>query len=316
MIRVFSPLAIAVLIVAPGGRQPVYAQNSPARQPPPRFEACWQNAANGNPVPRSDIGPFGSTLEDENHAGIHNPGTPNVPATNVTFVRGPDGSWSNSATGAPVPNSDLGPFGSTQEDENHAGIHNPGTPNVPATNVTFVRVPCPPPLTASMGGLPRIVDFPSAAQAGDAIRLRVAGADPADASLWLDNHRLDATVVSSGLATLTVPVGFSLGAHQLVLRSHDQESAVTIHIVNLFADPLATTEPGVVQTVTVHVEGLTDADAGTMYFKTADPAQFVSGNAIDSAPVVGGIATTQIVGVHVGPAVIQFKLVVTPKPTK
>ena len=100
------------------------------------------------------------------------------------------------------------------------------------------------------------------------------------------------------------------------VRSHDQESAVTIHIVNLFADPLATTEPGVVQTVTVHVEGLTDADAGTMYFKTADPAQFVSGNAIDSAPVVGGIATTQIVGVHVGPAVIQFKLVVTPKPTK
>jgi hypothetical protein len=51
-----------------------------------------------------------------------------------------------------------------------------------------------------------------------------------------------------------------------------------------------------------------------MYFKTADPAQFVSGHAIDSAPVVGGVATTQIVGVHTGPAVIQFKLVVTPKP--
>lgn len=144
--------------------------------------------------------------------------------------------------------------------------------------------------------------------------MHVAGANPFESTFWIDNRKIDTTDVSIDAATLTLPANVGRGPHQLVVRSHDQESIVSIHIVTLTADPLGTTQPGVVQTVTVHVGGLDAIDTATMYFKTADPAKFVSDKPIESAPVIDGVATTQIVGIHQGPAVIQFKLVVAPRP--
>jgi len=110
---------------------------------------CWINAKDGHPVPNSDLGPFGSRQDplDPNHATISAAAAAGFPATSVTFVRGSDGSWSNAANGNPVPNSDLGPFGSHQDplDSNHATISAAAAAGFPATSVTFVRVPCPPP---------------------------------------------------------------------------------------------------------------------------------------------------------------------------
>jgi hypothetical protein len=276
-------------------------------------KSCWIDAKTGKRVRTGPVGWSPTGVNPHPYVSSPDPNHVENSVTGQTFVNDPTKGWIDAKTGAPVA---TGPVGWSPTGVNpHPYVSSPDPNHVEnsVTGQTFVRIPCPP-VTATTDGRPQILDAPSAAQGGDAIRFHVAGANPFDSTFWFDNRKIDATGVARDSATLTLPMNASLSAHQLVMRSHDQESAVTIHIVNLFADPLATTEPGVVQTVTVHVEGLTDADAGTMYFKTADPAQFVSGNAIDSAPVVGGVATTQIVGVHTGPAVIQFKLVVTPKP--
>ena len=271
--------------------------------------SCWIDAKTGN---RVGTGPPGwSPTGASPNAQASNPDPNHVEYGGHTFVNDPNKGWIDAATGDRVRVGPPGwsPIGASP----NAQASNPDPNHVEYGGHTFVRIPCPP-ATPSLDGRPHIVDAPSAAQAGDTIRVRVTGANPFDSTFWIDNRKVEATGITGDTATLVVPVGAGMGAHQLVLRSHDQESVVKIHLVTLTADPLGTTEPGVAQTVTVHVEGLNASDVATMYFKTADPAQFASGKPLESAPVIDGIATTTIVGIHEGRAVIQFKLVVAPRP--
>ena len=121
--------------------------NIPANQPAPPpsggnatpGQTQWINSATGKPVPANDIVPRGAQLNDPrdpNHAFI--PSGPTVPGTD--YVRLPDNSWINSATGKPVPVNDLVPRGARlndPRDTNHAFI--PSGPTVPGTD--YVRVP-------------------------------------------------------------------------------------------------------------------------------------------------------------------------------
>jgi hypothetical protein len=104
---------------------------------------CWINAKTGVPVPVGDLYPGGSDRDplDPNHATIGSHLTNEVPTQ--TFVREPDNTWTNSATGVPVPTDDLYPGGSDRDplDPNHATIGSHLTNEVPTQ--TFVRVTCP-----------------------------------------------------------------------------------------------------------------------------------------------------------------------------
>ena len=209
--------------------------------------------------------------------------------------------WINAATGVPVPTSQLLPEGAQFDDpeHNHASIP------LGTLRPNFVRVPCPP------TNATQIVDVPSAAQVGDVVRIRYTVPEQRDIAFSLDGRKLVPTEISADSATVTVPADIALGPHQFTLESGGKKSSTVVHVVKVSVDPLGTTEPGVEQTVTVHVEGLTPVDAGVMYFRTADPAKFVSGKPIESSPVVNGVARTQIVGIHEGRAIVQFKLVVS-----
>jgi len=116
---------------------------------------CWINAATGQPVPLSALVPRGATPDplDPNHASrpsyVTGPsGFP--PGPGADYVRGIGGSWTNAATGQPVPESGIVPQGATPDpiDPNHASrpsyVTGPsGFPPVPGAD--YVRVPCPPP---------------------------------------------------------------------------------------------------------------------------------------------------------------------------
>src|ERR1039457_1170331 len=111
--------------------------------------SCWIDAATGNSVP---TGPFGwsptGTSSLDSH-GFSNPDPNHVSTPRHTYVRLDDGSWTDAATGNPVP---TGPFGwsptGTSSLDSH-GFSNPDPNHVSTPRHSYVRIPCPPPSTAS-----------------------------------------------------------------------------------------------------------------------------------------------------------------------
>jgi hypothetical protein len=172
MMRRFG--TVAFIVAAVGLSQSSNAQTGAAPQKTPQADVCWQNAATGKPVPKENLVPNGATLDptDPDRAsqaqinpgqpGSIIPGNPPIPPSapnTINYVRGADGSWSNAATGQPIPNGNLVPNGATldptdpdrasqaQINPGQPGSIIPGNPPIPPSapnTINYVRVPCPP----------------------------------------------------------------------------------------------------------------------------------------------------------------------------
>jgi hypothetical protein len=76
--------------------------------------------------------------------------------------------------------------------------------------------------------------------------------------------------------------------------------------VTLTVDPIATSEVGTVQTVRVHVHGLS---TGNMLFEVSGAAQLLNGQSSVTVPVKDGIAEVQIRGTSKGAAAVKYQFI-------
>src|SRR5271154_5285655 len=129
VMRTFA--TVAFFVAAVGLSRSSNAQTGTAPQKPPQTGVCWQDAATGQPVPKENLVPNGATQDrtDPNRAstspdtnpeggaftGSGNPNREQATTGTRNFVRGADGSWSDAATGQPVPNGNLVPSGAHQD---------------------------------------------------------------------------------------------------------------------------------------------------------------------------------------------------------
>ena len=105
-----------------------------------------------------------------------------------------------------------------------------------------------------------------------------------------------------------VPSEARLGRHLITIVSDGKRSnALPADFITLTPDPLAPSEPGVEETLVVHVDGVGD-DPATMSFDIAGPATLLDGGNRATVPVLAGIAQIRLRGTHAGAALVRFKL--------
>jgi len=150
----------------------------------------------------------------------------------------------------------------------------------------------------------------SSVQPGDTMTLHVQGNDPLSTRFALDGKPVKLLGVSNNSAVVQFDPSTSLAHHQLVMLSNnDQTPPLNIVFVKLTPHALRVSHPGVTQTVTVEVAGLTPSDGATMYFKLdGDAADMVSGGNAATVPVTHGKAEVQIIGKHAGQILLRFRL--------
>ncbi len=157
-------IAVAALSLAMAG---AFGQTAFAQTPANPAGDCWIDAKTGQAVPVVPAGgihlePASGTQHPFRINDVQvNPLNPNQASNSKTgqnFVRQPDGSWIDAATGQPVPTIPSGgihlePASSTQHPFRINDVQvNPLNPNQASNSTTgqnFVRIPCPPPSTAS-----------------------------------------------------------------------------------------------------------------------------------------------------------------------
>ncbi len=136
-------MAVAAMVVA-------FSQTALAQGSPPCKDACWIDAKTGERVPTI---PGGALYEDGGrlHSGLQIGGGNEAhnPKTGQNFTR-IDGTWIDAKSGLCVPTI---PGGALYEDGGrlHSGLQIGGGNEAhnPKTGQNFVRIPCPPPSTAS-----------------------------------------------------------------------------------------------------------------------------------------------------------------------
>ena len=136
---------LTLLVMFAGVACTAFAQNVASSSTSPCY--IWIDAATGKPA--KTLIPLGAKLDplDPNHATrptTPDPNGPDIPGAD--YFRGPDGSWTDSATGKPA--QTLVPLGAKVDplDPNHAirpTTPDPSGPDIPGA--TYVRVPCPQP---------------------------------------------------------------------------------------------------------------------------------------------------------------------------
>ncbi len=133
-------------------------ERAQAQTASPTSQYCWVDAKTGQPAP--NVLPAGARPDPFNPNQASRPSVPagpNFPAVpGADFVRGPDGSWTNAATGQPAPNVLPAGAGPDPFNPNQASRPSvPAGPNFPAVpGQDFVRVPCPPPSQSATGFSP------------------------------------------------------------------------------------------------------------------------------------------------------------------
>ena len=156
---------------------------------------------------------------------------------------------------------------------------------------------------------PRILESTSSAQPGDILTIHIAGNDPQSTRFLLDGREITTLGASNNSAVVQVPPNTTLAPHALVLESANKKSpALQVAIVKLTPEPVAPSEPGVVQTVRVHVEGLAPQTQATMFFEVGGAATMAGGGTTARVPVTNGLAGVQIRGTHSGQALLRFRL--------
>jgi hypothetical protein len=242
MMRTFA--TIAFIVAAVGLSQSLNAQTGAAAQKPPQGDVCWQNAATGQPVPNENLVPNGATQDrtDPDNASVTTSATieadnplnptgnpaPQTHTTVINYVRGADGSWSNAATGQPVPNENLVPNGATQDrtDPDNASVTTSATieadnplnptgnpaPQTHTTIINYVRVPCPPTQTTTPPTSVALGPTPSVPPSGSPFWWQVDGAVaftmPTGVIPCSTELALNSTVTCSGNVR---PIGFDVG---------------------------------------------------------------------------------------------------------
>lgn len=168
------------------------------------------------------------------------------------------------------------------------------------------------PLVEVPPGKLAISEAGSSVQPGDTMTLHLQGNDPLTTRFMLDGQPLRVLAVSDDSALVQFDNQTTLAHHQLTMLSrNDQTSPLTIAVVKLIPHPLPVSHPGVTETVTIDVAGLTPSDDATMYFELeGDAASIVSGGNSAAVPVTDGKAQLQIVGKHAGQIGLRYRLVV------
>ncbi len=152
----------------------------------------------------------------------------------------------------------------------------------------------------------------SSVQPGDTMMLHLQDNDPLTTRFMLDGQPLKVLAVSDDSALIQFDNQTSLAHHQLIMVSrNDQTPPLTIAVVKLTPHPLPVSHPGVTETVTIDVAGLTSSDNATMYFELeGDAASIASGGNSAAVPVAAGKAELRIVGRHAGQIGLRYRLVV------
>jgi len=188
-----------------GGAPPASApHNIPGDAPRTPAEAlpCWVDQGAKALVQPVFLVPEGSASPDLFNSETPHAGIPG----GATFTRGTDGSWTNDASGAPVPNSSLVPNGS-QPDPLFPGNgdrrFSHGFTAEPAAVTKLVRIPCPPPAQdAAQGPNPPKPQPPPPVNGGQLVSTLVGIIVPADTR---PGDQISATVVTSPQAYDGVP---------------------------------------------------------------------------------------------------------------
>lgn len=156
---------------------------------------------------------------------------------------------------------------------------------------------------------PAITETNSAAQPGELVQAHIRGDDPLTTRFLLDGRPVSVFGVSDNSATFRIPANTTLANHQLVMESGGERSnAVSIAIVQLVPEPVAPSQAGLVQTITIHVNGLTPGEQADMYFEVGGAAQMLDGGATTAAPVINGLTHVQVRGTRAGQALLRFRL--------
>ena len=156
---------------------------------------------------------------------------------------------------------------------------------------------------------PAITETNSSAQPGDLVQAHISGNNPRNTSFTLDGQPVRTLGVSDNSAVIQVPQGTTLAHHRLVMESGGKRSnPISMAIVQLVPEPVAASQPGVVQTITIHVNGLAPGDVADMYFEVGGAAQMLDGSAAATSPVTAGVARVQLRGTRAGRALLQFRL--------
>lgn len=155
----------------------------------------------------------------------------------------------------------------------------------------------------------RITETNSAAQAGDLVNVHIANNTPSDTRFTLDGQPVRVLGVSDNSAVLWIARGTALVAHQLVMESGARRSnAVPLWVVQLVPEPLGPSRPGIVQTITIHVNGLAPDQQAKMDFEISGAALMLDGSTTASEPVQSGIVRLQVRGTQTGKALLRFRL--------
>lgn len=197
------------------------------------------------------------------------------------------------------------------------GFHD-GKPDDAAAKCEIARdatVPQTDALSAVPQSGPAIVRASTAYERGGSgrgiISMQTRGADPSHTSVLLDGTTtgVDTLAASDVSVKARLADDVQLGRHSIGLQSNGKKSnAFPADVVSLRADPIPPGEPGAVETLTVHCDGLPPGDAATMTFTIGGAAQLVSGQETETVPVEDGVAKVQIRGTHGGAALVRFHL--------
>ena len=152
------------------------------------------------------------------------------------------------------------------------------------------------------------------------ISVQTRSNDPTTSRLLVDGSYLPADTVAASDRNVKALLRSTtaLGRHRISLVSRNDDlmpptvthsNSVPVDIVALRADPVAPSETGTVETLTVHVAGLPSRDSASMYFSVSGSARLENGGETAQVPVVNGIAQVRIRGEHSGPALIKFHLI-------
>lgn len=154
-----------------------------------------------------------------------------------------------------------------------------------------------------------ITETNSSTQPGDLVRVHIAGNDPLNTRFTLDGKPVRALGVSNDSAIFQVPQDTPLATHQLVMESNGKQSnAIGIAVVSLVAEPLGPSRPGVVQTITIRVNGLSPGQQAQMFFEIGGAATMLDGSTAATQPVVNGIVRLNVRGTQAGKALLRFHL--------
>ncbi len=146
------------------------------------------------------------------------------------------------------------------------------------------------------------------------VNLQTRGLEPSTTMLTLDGspRGIRTLAVSNLSAKGQIEGDATLGTHLFSATSAGgRTNDVPADVVSLRPDPLAPTRPGVVQTLTVHCDGLPPTHPAVMFFSVSGATQLADGGELATVPVKDGIAQVRIRGVHSGSAIVRFKLHVT-----